>query len=111
MSTTPSNHTQTENNAEQRGEGERLTVFARKHSRIIHLRGIRARLCGVSLGTDPPPTSKRTEKALVSMQYTMQTKHVEHSKRKRNEEKTQLDWRKARWLKKLEGDKIYGGIT
>lgn len=90
----------------------RLTVFARKHSRTIHLRGIRARLCGVSLGTEPPPTSKQTEKALVSMQYTMQTKYVEHSKRnKETKKKTQLDWRKARWLKKLEGDKIYGGIT
>lgn len=68
----------------------RLTVFARKHSRIIHLRGIRARLCGVSLGTEPPPTSKQTEKALVSMQYTMQTKYVEHSKREKTKKKHSL---------------------
>lgn len=36
---------------------KRMPVFARKHWRIIHRSGMRARLCRVPLRTEPPPTS------------------------------------------------------
>ena len=34
-----------------------MPTLALKHSRIIHRRGMRARLLGVSFATEPPPTS------------------------------------------------------
>ncbi|KAG6841528.1 hypothetical protein H0H93_004231, partial [Arthromyces matolae] len=38
-----------------------IPVSALKHSRIIHRKGIRARVCGVPLATEPPPTSDDEE--------------------------------------------------
>lgn len=36
---------------------KRIPVFARKHCRIIQRNGMRARLCLLSFGTEPPPMS------------------------------------------------------
>ena len=44
------------------GAWKRIPVLARKHWRIVHRRGMRARLCRLELSTEPPPTSGGTRK-------------------------------------------------
>ena len=44
-------------------QAKRMPTFVLKISRIIHLRGMRARLCLLSLGTEPPPMSEQDDQS------------------------------------------------